>query len=112
LFHNIGVLVVNKVVTKSCTKCGETKSSEQFYSLGKDRVDSWCKQCKKSARQAAYVSKADLQNYNAFRKFLDFFFNIELTELCQYDQRLEEIINHAKSKERCALQSCEFSRPA
>ena len=87
---------MSKVEFRRCSKCGEEKPADQFYSLGEGRLDSWCKACKKASRRAGYVKKEDNSNYRTFRNILEFIHEVELTQLSRWERQLEEIISHAK----------------
>lgn len=82
-------------LSKCCTSCGNNKPTSEFYALGKTRIDSWCKDCKRSKRVVRYDSKQEVRNYANFRKILDFMTEIKLSELSSFEQELEGIIGSA-----------------
>lgn len=88
---------------KICTSCKELKNPKDFYKLGQDRIDSWCKDCKRSKRVARYDSKQEVRNYGNFRKLLDFMTEIKLSELSGFEQELEGIISNAIGKNSSAI---------
>ena len=43
---------------RNCTKCGEKKKSDEFYTKG-EKLDSWCKECNKKKRTERYHKKRE-----------------------------------------------------
>lgn len=51
---------MSEIETKKCCKCGEVKTTTEFYKNIKaaDGYDTYCKECHKTAARASYANKA------------------------------------------------------
>jgi hypothetical protein len=77
--------------TKKCTKCLVDLPLSEFYSMG-NRVDSWCKECKKSKRRSKYVSTKSVDTFDRLKRCLDLLYEVEKKELDAINERLEEMV--------------------
>lgn len=83
---------------RTCTHCLATRNEREFYSLGQERKDSWCKECRKSVRRKRYLTVDSTIAYRNYLKFHDYIIWDEIRRLSMVESRLEEIINDAKLK--------------
>lgn len=82
---------------KQCTKCQEVLPLSEYYTLGPNRLDSWCKSCKRTKRKEKYVSSRTRDGVNVLLKMTDIIFDSELQFLNQQQEKLQELI------EKCEL---------
>ena len=88
---------MRKAKLKKCSQCQQELSLEYFYKLGKDRIDSWCKLCRKKIKKSKYKPKSYAENYRGFMKLLDWYFDLKLSELSEFEEVLERMVRDAKT---------------
>ncbi len=84
---------------KQCTKCHEIQPLSEYYTLGPNRLDSWCKSCKRAKRKEKYVPSQTRGGINILMKMTDIIFDSELQLLNQQQEKLQELI------EKCELRT-------
>ncbi len=89
---------MGETLKKICTKCLVEKSSNDFYSKG-NRLDSICKECKRSNRKAKYVSKKQCDEFNSLTAFFEIIFDSEIEELKRLNQNCDRILRSHQQKE-------------
>jgi hypothetical protein len=77
---------------RECTKCHELLAPSEYYTLGPNRLDSWCKSCKKTKRKEKYISSRTRDGFNILLKMTDIIFDSELQVLSQQQKKLQELI--------------------
>lgn len=85
--------------SRKCTKCLELLPQSEFYALGPNRLDSWCKSCKKTKKKEKYISSKTRDGINILIKMTDITFESQLKLLIQQQQMLQELI------EKCELRT-------
>ena len=82
----------NKIETvRTCTKCLVDLPVTEFYSMG-NRMDSWCKCCKKQKRKTTYVSSKNSDIFGRIRTCFEMIHKIELDQLNEINVQLERMI--------------------
>ena len=83
---------------KICTKCLADLPLTDFYSMG-SRVDSWCKECKKSKRRSKYVSTKSVDTFDRLKRCLDLLYAVEMKELTAIYERLERMVAQCQKRD-------------
>jgi len=83
--------------TRQCTKCLVTFPIENFYKMG-NRLDSWCKGCKKSKRRATYVDAKTRDSFNRLKKIADIIYEGELKVLQRHCNKLQEMVGKCERR--------------
>jgi hypothetical protein len=79
---------------KICSQCGEQKPTADFYSKG-TRLDSCCKECKKGARNARYISKEGEEGAKQIAQIVNLLKEHQSDDIVSFNARLEEFIRCA-----------------
>lgn len=82
---------------KKCSKCLVEFSTTEFYSKG-NRLDSWCKSCKKSERKSTYVSQKEVQAFDGLVQIGNIVYESEVNRLMEMNERLEKMIHKCQAK--------------
>lgn len=76
---------------RTCTKCLVELPITEFYAMG-NRVDSWCKCCKKQKRKTTYVSSKNENIFGRIRSCFEIIHKIELEHFSEINEQLERMI--------------------
>lgn len=80
---------------KVCTKCLVEKDTLEFYRKG-NRIDSWCKECKKKKRRAKYLvglNELNKQDFNRLKLFVKLMTSRQAQGLESINKELRNIIS-------------------
>lgn len=83
---------------KICTTCLAEKPSTEFYRKG-SQLDSKCKECKRAARRATYVSQKNDDSFSRVKQLLDVFNEAQLSHLDRQLIFLEELFNKVQKRQ-------------
>ncbi len=89
--------IENKLL-RICTKCLVEKPTSEFYVMG-NRLDSWCKPCKKQKRTSTYVSQKKNEAFDSILNCFQLILKFEGDQLDAINDQLEGMIRVCQHRE-------------